>query len=77
MFVPPMQPTQEDIDLARQEAGFDLLLQPRERMRLRDQFAAAALAGVVAMQKASFYPSEVACYAYEIADAMLSAREVK
>ena len=48
-----------------------------ERPQLRDQFAAAALTGVLAMQKASFYPSDVASYAYEIADAMLAAREVK
>lgn len=78
MFVPPMQPTQEDIDLARQEAGFDLLLQPRERMRLRDQFAAAALTGMLHFSDVE--PDDcrfrsVCNQAFVWADAMLAARD--
>ena len=47
-------------------------------MTLRDYFAAKAMQGMVAAEYAGTYRSAVwATDAYEIADAMLKAREVK
>jgi len=45
-----------------------------ERTRLRDQFAAAALTGLLSSMQKNIYAEEAASHAYEIADAMLAAR---
>lgn len=48
-------------------------------MTLRDYFAAKALQGLLAQETAEFgldIPSDVAAYAYGLADHMLKAREV-
>ena len=45
-------------------------------MTLRDYFAAAALQGLLASQSEGLF-TEFATHAYQLADAMLKAREVK
>ena len=45
-----------------------------ERMRLRDQFAAAALTGLLAAAPKGYLPEGLAQEAYAIAEAMLSAK---
>jgi hypothetical protein len=47
-----------------------------ERLTLRDHFAMAALAGMVATDRYGM-PPQMATKAYEFADAMLEAREKK
>jgi hypothetical protein len=51
-------------------------LSPFGGMTLRDQFAAAALTGMVA-HHGNIYPESGAVDAYKWADAMLAAREAK
>lgn len=46
-----------------------------EGMTLRDYFAAKAMQGMLAEPNADYYHADLAKGAYEIADAMLKARE--
>jgi hypothetical protein len=46
-----------------------------ERQRLRDQFAAAALTGLLASMQKNVLAEDAAAHAYEVADAMMAARE--
>ena len=46
-----------------------------ERQRLRDQFATAALTGLLASMQKNVLAEEVASHAYEVADAMMAQRE--
>lgn len=71
--------TQEDIDAIRRAQRFDEIAKDKaERQRLRDQFAAAALTGMLAAEKDGSLCNDVAAkYAYAVADSMLAAREVK
>jgi hypothetical protein len=48
-----------------------------ERQRLRDQFASAALTGLLASMQKNVLAEDAASHAYEVADAMMAAREVK
>lgn len=79
--VMPMQMTQEDIDRIRKEEGLLPLLSDRERQALRDQFAAAALAGmleqddVMSEMGQTEYKKRLCRMAYGWADAMLAARD--
>lgn len=76
MPLPPMQPTQEDIEMHRKaERIVEALEKDKERQRLRDQFAAAALTGLLASMQKNAYAEEAASHAYEIADVMLAERE--
>lgn len=61
--------------LARGQAIRDANQRAAERSRLRDQFAAAALTGMLAAEKDGSLCNDVAAkYAYAAADAMLAAR---
>lgn len=80
MPMPPMQPTQEDIEMHRKaEQMIEALEKEKERQRLRDQFAAAALTGLLASDQYDrlVTAADYADAAYEMADAMLAAREAK
>ena len=46
----------------------------RQGMSLRDYFAAKAMQGLMADSNVCGTPDEIACAAYEIADAMIKAR---
>ena len=46
-----------------------------ERIALRDEFAKAALQGILADHTRDMYPHEFAKHAYVLADAMLEARD--
>lgn len=46
-----------------------------ERLTLRDQFAMAALTGVVMDDNGTLVPRRIALAAYDIADAMMEARK--
>lgn len=72
--------TQEDIDAIRRAQRFDEIAKDKaQRQRLRDQFAAAALTGLLASDQYDrlVTAADYADAAYEMADAMLAAREVK
>lgn len=74
MPLPTMQPTQEDIDLMRQaERMVDALREERERERVRDQFAAAALTGLLASDPKLSAP-DIRRMAFNWADSMLRER---
>lgn len=77
MPLPPMQPTQEDIDMCRKtERMMNPLKEKIERQRLRDQFAAAALTGLLYPDvDDEFAMSYNVRRAYMWADAMLAERE--
>ena len=77
MPLPPMQPTQEDIDMCRKtERMMNPLEKKIERQRLRDQFAAAALTGLLYPDvDDEFAMSYNVRRAYMWADAMLAERE--
>lgn len=82
MPLPPIQPTQEDIDMCRKtERMMNPLEKKMERQRLRDQFAAAALTGMLEGSDDLGQDWEyrvIACRdAYNWADAMLEARNQK
>ena len=82
MPLPPMQPTQEDIEMHRKaERMIEALEKEKERQRLRDQFAAAALTGLLDGSDdvgEDWDYRVIACRdAYNWADAMLEAREQK
>jgi len=77
-----MQPTQEDIDMCRKaEQMIEALEKEKERQRLRDRFAAAALTGLLDGSDdvgQDWDYRVIACRdAYNWADAMLEAREKK
>jgi hypothetical protein len=59
------------------EAVLDAQRQHAERQRLRDQFAAAALTGLLASMQKNVLAEDAASHAYEVADAMMAARKVK
>ena len=59
------------------EAVLEVQRQHAERQRLRDQFAAAALTGLLASMQKNVLAEDAASHAYEVADAMMAAREVK
>ena len=70
------------VDIARQremlERGEQIrreIAEATERQRLRDQFAAAALTGLLASMQKNVLAEDAASHAYEIADAMMAARE--
>lgn len=77
----PMQMTQEDIGRIRKEDGLLPLLSDRERQALRDQFAAAALTGMLEQDDVmseigqTEYKKRLCRMAYGWADAMLAARD--
>lgn len=63
-------------ELKRKE--FQKQKEQRERGKLRDRFATAALIGMMASRDPSsprFHPDNDAAYVYAVADAMLKARE--
>lgn len=80
MPLPPMQPTQEDIELTiKAERMLEALRLEKERQAIRDQFAAAALSGMLARPSIDDDPLEfhfLCEHAYKWADAMLEARKV-
>jgi hypothetical protein len=70
------------VDIARQremlERGEQIrreIAEATERQRLRDQFAAAALTGLLASMQKNVLAEDAASHAYEVADAMMAARE--
>jgi hypothetical protein len=70
------------VDIARQREMLERGEQIRretaeatERQRLRDQFAAAALTGLLASMQKNVLAEDAAAHAYEVADAMMAARE--
>ena len=77
---PPRHPTPEEAALReRAESMLEAQRQEAERQRLRDQFAAAALTGLLAQPyngEVYNYSDEWHCRAaYEWADAMLAERQ--
>jgi len=72
--------TQGELDAIRRAERFDEICKDRaEHQRLRDQFAAAALAGMLdksdaGTELAAWWPGMVCAAAYRWADAMLEAR---
>lgn len=72
----PAFPNYEELSRFDEEKGryVDYYL-PTGGMSLRDYFAAAALQGSLANPQGYSYPSEAVRFAYEVADAMLAARE--
>ena len=53
----------------------DLDTELGELARLRDEFAKAALQGMLADHTRDMYPHELATHAYVLADAMMKARD--
>lgn len=70
----------QDILTGRQQAEFlshyhSQCAKSEERLRLRDQFAAAALTGLLASMQKNVLAEDLASHAYEAAEAMLAERE--
>jgi hypothetical protein len=63
--------------LERGEAIREAQQREADLAALRDQFAAAALTGLLASMQKNVLAEDAASHAYEVADAMMAAREVK
>lgn len=76
---PPRHPTPEEAALRdRADAMMEAQRQEAERQRLRDQFAAAALTGILAYSDdVARSDDEWADVAYDLADAMIRQRALR